>query len=210
MIAAPFVLDEHVLVLNRLYTAVRVVNARRAFSLLCKSAAEVVSLEQEAYVTYDLDSWTDVALLQRAIEPEAHEWVRTPSLQIAVPKIIRLFDYDRFPDRHVKLTRRNLYTRDANRCQYCGHRCPTNELTIDHVVPRVQGGANTWRNLVCCCLPCNTRKGGRTPTQAGVCLLRRPVEPSRKPAVRLRIGRRRYDSWKAFLNEAYWTVELRD
>ena len=74
--------------------------------------------------------------------------------------------------------------------------------------PRVQGGENSWENLVCACVKCNARKGGRTPRQAGMRLIRRPVQPSRNPAITLRLGAARYESWKAFLDEAYWTVEL--
>ena len=203
-------LDEKVLVLNRLYTAVRVVNARRAFILLCKRAAEVIAVENGRYLNYDFESWIEVAQLQRQVEAESHPWIHTPRLVIAVPKIIRLFGYDRLPRQEVKLNRRNIYARDGNRCQYCGRHFGTKELTIDHVVPRVQGGEHTWDNLVCACISCNTRKGGRTPDEANVRLIRPPQRPRRNPAITLRLGSEKYESWKAFLNEAYWTVELRD
>jgi 5-methylcytosine-specific restriction endonuclease McrA len=204
------VLDEKVLVLNRLYTAIRVVSARRAFVLLCKRAAEVIAVENGRYLNYDFESWTEIAALQKQFEPNAHSWIRTPRLEIAVPKIIRLFGYDRLPKKQVKLNRRNIYARDSNRCQYCGKTFSTKELTIDHIIPRVQGGEHTWENLVCACVPCNTRKGGRTPHQARMTLVRRPLRPRRNPAVTLRLGLAKYQSWKAFLNDAYWTVELRD
>jgi len=207
---ATAVLDEKVLVLNRLYTAVRVVSARRAFILLCKRAAEVISVENGHYLNYDFESWIEIAQLQRQVEAEAHTWIHTPRLEIAVPKIIRLFGYDRLPKQQVKLNRRNIYARDGNRCQYCGKHFGTKELTIDHVVPRVQGGEHTWHNLVCACIGCNTRKGGRTPGQAHLSLIRAPHRPRRNPAITLRLGSAKYQSWKAFLNEAYWTVELRD
>ena len=99
MIALPSVLDEKVLVLNRLYTAIRVISARRAFVMLCKDVAEVISVEEGRYHNYDFESWTDIAALQRQFEPDAHAWVRTPRLEIAVPKIIRLLVYDRLPRR---------------------------------------------------------------------------------------------------------------
>ncbi|MBT8485730.1 MAG: HNH endonuclease [Phycisphaerales bacterium] len=204
------VLNEKVLVLNRLYTAVRVVSARRAFVMLFKQAAEVIAVENGHYLNYDFDSWLSIAELQKAYEPDAYSWIRTPRVDIAVPKIIRLLAYDRLPRQQVKLNRRNIYARDTNRCQYCGKHFPTRELTIDHVVPRVQGGEHTWRNLVCACVKCNTRKGGRTPRQARMQLIRRPVRPKRNPAITLRLGSAKYASWKAFLNDAYWTVELKD
>ena len=201
-------LDARVLVLNRLYGAIRVVDARRAFTLLCKQVAEIVSVENGTYVNYSLQSWAEAAEFQREFEQEQHDWIRTPSLVIAVPKIIRLLGYDRFPKEQVKLNRRNIYARDGNRCQYCGKHFATKELTLDHVVPRVQGGLNTWDNLVCACVKCNARKGGRTPEQAGVKLIRPPAKPKRNPAISIRLGSPKYESWKAFLDEAYWTVEL--
>lgn len=210
MNAATYALDEKVLVLNRLYTAVRVISARRAFVMLFKRAAEVIAVENGAYLNYDFETWTEVAQLQHQFEPDAHTWVRTPKLTIAVPKIIRLLDYDRFPKQMVKLNRRNLYARDRNRCQYCGRNFPTRELTIDHVVPRVQGGEHSWTNLVCACVKCNARKGGRTPSQANMKLIRKAVRPKRNPIITLKLGHEKFSSWKAFLDEAYWTVELKD
>ena len=210
MIALPSVLDEKVLVLNRLYTAIRVISARRAFVMLCKDVAEVISVEEGRYLNYDFESWTEVAALQRQFEPDAHAWIRTPRFEIAVPKIIRLLGYDRLPRQQVKLNRRNLYARDANRCQYCGRHFSTRELTIDHVVPRVQGGEHCWENLVCACVKCNAKKGGRTPAGAHLKLVRKPVRPRRNPVITLRLGSAKYQTWRAFLDEAYWTVELRD
>ena len=203
-------LDARVLVLNRLYGAIRVVDARRAFTLLCKEVAEIVSVENGTYVNYSLRTWAEAAEFQREFEQEQHDWIRTPSLVMAVPKIIRLLGYDCFPKEQVKLNRRNIYARDGNRCQYCGRHFPTKELTLDHVVPRVQGGLNTWDNLVCACVKCNARKGGRTPSEAGIKLIRPAVRPRRNPAIALRLGSPKYQSWKAFLDEAYWTVELTD
>lgn len=203
-------LDERVLVLNRLYTAVRVVSARRAFILLCKSVAEVIAVEDGIYANYDFETWADLANLQREMSPDTYSWIRTPRVEIAVPTIIRLFNYDRVPRSPVKLNRRNIYTRDGNRCQYCGRIFAVRELTLDHITPRVQGGGNSWQNLVCACLKCNTRKGGRTPKQAGIQLIRPPTRPTHSPATTLRLGSTRYASWRAFLSSAYWNVELKD
>ncbi len=203
-------LNENVLVLNRLYTAIRVVPARRAFTLLCKDAAEVIAVENGRYLNYDFVTWTEIGDLQREFEPHNHTWIRTPRLVIAVPKIIRLLGYDRMPRQMVKLNRRNLYARDGSKCQYCGKSSPLRNLTLDHVVPRVQGGGHSWENLVCACVKCNARKGGRTPQQAHMKLIRKPVRPRRSPTITLSLGKEKYASWKAFLNEAYWTVELKD
>lgn len=208
LVAASSALDSKVLVLNRLYAAVRIISARRAFCLLARDLAEVIHVDDGKYLSYDFSSWREVSALAAQFEPDRHEFVRTVSLRIAVPRIIRLFSYDKLPAIHVKLNRRNLFARDNNQCQYCGHHFPTSELSIDHVSPRTQGGGDTWENLVCSCVRCNARKGGRTPEQAHMTLVRKPVRPKRNPVVTLRLGVEKYSSWKAFLDEAYWSVEL--
>ncbi len=209
MIARASALNAHVLVLNKHYMALRVTNARRAFSLLFRDIAEVIHIEDGRYVSYDFESWREVSELQRQFEPEEHDWVRTVRFSIAVPRIIRLLVYDRLPQTVVKLNRRNIYARDRNRCQYCGKRFPTSELSLDHVVPRSRGGETTWVNVVCCCLKCNVRKGGRIPTEARMRLVAEPVKPRRSPVIHVKLSESRYASWKQFLDYAYWSVELK-
>lgn len=201
-------LNANVLVLNRLYMAVRVVSARRAFSLLFRQLAEVVNVEDGKYTSYDFDSWTELSVYHDQFTPD-YDWVRTVRMRIAVPKIIRLFDYDRLPRQSVKLNRRNIYARDRNLCQYCGDRFPTAELTLDHIIPRTQGGGSSWENLVCACVACNSRKGGRTPKQAAMALICKPTRPRRNPVINLRLGQDKYACWQAFLDNAYWSVELK-
>ena len=202
-------LDSKVLVLNKLYLAVRVVSARRAFGMVCRDMAEIIHVENGQYSTFDFSTWTELSELKKQFEPEKHDWVRTVRLQIAVPRVIRLLGYDRLPAQQVKLNRRNLFARDRNQCQYCGKNYPTSELSIDHVMPRSLGGGDSWENLVCACIRCNARKGGRTPEQASMKMVRRPVMPKRNPLVTLRLGQDKYASWKAFLDNAYWSVELK-
>jgi len=202
-------LDSSVLVLNKLYLPIHVVNARRAFSLLCRDVAEVVCLEDDCFETHDLASWCQLSAMRAKFPDDDSDYVRTVSLEIIVPRIIRLLVYDRLPERAVKFNRRNIYGRDESRCQYCGKRFPTSELTLDHVVPRSRGGGSTWDNLVCCCVACNSRKGGRLPENAGMKLIRRPFKPRRSPLIRLTLRDRRYRSWRHFVDDAYWSVELK-
>ena len=202
-------LDAKVLVLNKLYMAIRVVSARRAFVMLAKDLAEVIHVDDGKYQNYNFNSWLEVAAFQKEFERERHDWVKTVRFDIAVPRIIRLFGYERLPAQSVKLNRRNLFARDRNQCQYCGKHFPTADLSIDHVLPRAQGGGESWENLVCACLWCNAKKGGRTPDQAGMKLVRAVKRPKRNPLITLRLGSEKYQSWKAFLDEAYWSVELR-
>ena len=212
-LALPNGLDCKVLVLNKLYVAIRVISARRAFSMLCCRLAEVIHIDAQGnYVNYDFESWAELSQLKAEMEHSElakHDWVRTVRFDIAVPRIIRLMGYDRLPSQMVKLNRRNLFARDRNQCQYCGKHFATSELSIDHIIPRAAGGLDTWENLVCACVKCNARKGGRTPEEAGMKLLRPAVRPKRNPLIAIRLGQDRYSSWKAFLDEAYWNVELK-
>jgi 5-methylcytosine-specific restriction endonuclease McrA len=202
-------LDCNVLVLNKHYMAVRIIGARRAFSLLFRQLAEVVSFEKGQYANYDFESWCEVSQFRRRFEPDGHDWVATVNFQIAVPRIIRLLFYDRLPRSDVKFNRRNIFARDKNRCQYCGSKYATSELSLDHVIPRSMGGESVWENIVCACTQCNVRKGGRTPKQARLTLIQKPVKPKRNPLVHIHLGHQRYRSWKQFLDHAYWSVELK-
>lgn len=202
-------LSTSVLLLNRLYMAVRVVSARRAFTLLYRELAEVVACEDGKYLSYDFNDWVEVSAAKAQFEPERHDWIRTVRFQIAVPKIVRLLVFDRLPRSEVKLNRRNLFARDQNRCQYCGRRFPTSELSVDHVVPRSQGGRTAWENVVCACVRCNVRKGGRTPEQAHMTLTHTPRRPRRSPLLTVKLSDSKYASWKQFIDFAYWNVELK-
>jgi len=203
-------LDGHVLVLNKHYAAIHVTTVRRAFGMLYRKLAEVVSVEANEYASYDFDSWREVSEFRAKYERHRHEWIRCVRFELAVPRIVRLLIYDRLPRQTVKFNRRNIYARDRNRCQYCGKRFPTTELSLDHVIPRSMGGKTTWENVACCCIACNVRKGGRTPAQAHMRLIVKPTKPKRSPVIQLRLTSDKYASWKQFLDAAYWNVELKD
>lgn len=207
-------LGASVLVLNKFYQAIRVVNVRRAFSLLSRELAEVVHIETDAkgqskWQNLDFGGWQELSALKREFEPDGFDWIHTVRFQIAVPRIIRLLGYDKLPRQDVKFNRRNIYARDSSKCQYCGKKFSTTELSLDHVNPRSQGGRATWENIVCCCVKCNIRKGGRTPEQAHMHLITKPVKPKRSPVINIRLTDERYHTWKQFLDAAYWTVELK-
>jgi 5-methylcytosine-specific restriction endonuclease McrA len=203
-------LEASVLVLNKLFMAVHIISVRRAFVLLCKDLAEVVSLEDGQFATYNFATWREVSEYRaKFFRQEDDDWVRTPTSEIQVPRVIRLLSYDKLPRQTVKFNRRNIFARDNNQCQYCGKRFPTTELSLDHVVPRSQGGQSTWENIVCACVACNVRKGGRTPKEAHMALIRRPEKPKRSPLLNLKLTHRKYQSWRTFLDNAYWSVELK-
>ncbi|MCA9260427.1 MAG: HNH endonuclease [Planctomycetales bacterium] len=204
-------LSASVLVLNRQYMAVHVVNVRRAFGLLINRLAEVIHIEEGSYANYDFESWREVSELRAAFKEQApnEDWIRSVNFDVCVPRVLRLLHYDRLPKQRLRLNRRNIFARDANLCQYCGHHFPTSELSLDHVLPTCRGGGESWENLVCACVKCNVRKGGRTPQEAGMTLIRKPVKPKRSPLLALKLGNPKYASWKTFLDAAYWSVDLR-
>jgi len=207
-------LSANVLVLNKYYQAIRVINVKRAFSLLCRELAEVIHIETDdagkaQWQNLDFTEWQELSALKKEFQPSGFDWIHTVRFQIAVPRIIRLLGYDKLPRQDVKFNRRNIYARDSNKCQYCGKKFSTTELSLDHVVPKSQGGRATWDNIVCCCVKCNVRKGGRTPDQALMHLITKPVKPKRSPVINIRLADERYSSWKQFLDTAYWTVELK-
>lgn len=195
-------LNSSVLVLNRSYLPVHVTSVRRAFSLLYQGIARAVD---EQYQTFDFEEWRQLAVARDA------DAIGTARGRIRVPRVIVLVAFDRLPKRHVRFSRINLMGRDGFQCQYCGLRPPRSELNLDHVVPRSLGGRSTWENVVTSCVECNRRKGGRTPRQAGLRLLRRPARPRWTPLANLMLSTVRYKEWRPFLNvvdASYWNVEL--
>lgn len=204
-------LESSVLVLNKFFAAVHIVNAKRAFTLLFKECAEVVSIDNGQYNSYNFSSWVEVSEFKvkgELSEDDQYDRIRTFSIEIRVPKIIRLVVYDKLPKARIKFNRKNIFARDENRCQYCGKTFPTSELSLDHVIPKAQGGVSTWKNIVCACTNCNKHKGGRRPAEAGMKLFRKPAQPRRCPNIQLKLGSNKYNSWKQFLDNAYWSVPL--
>jgi len=191
--------ESAVLVLNNVYQAVQITGVRRAFRLFYAGRARAVARD---FRTYDFENWCD-------LPPGAdYETIVTPRREIRIPRVIQLVHYDRVPRRDVRFTRRNIFFRDRNRCQYCGKVFPQAELNLDHVVPLSRGGISSWENVVCACIPCNSRKGNRTPHEAGMHLVRQPKRPAGHPVLRTGWIGPRYDEWKTFLDVAYWNVEL--
>jgi 5-methylcytosine-specific restriction endonuclease McrA len=130
---------------------------------------------------HDVISWRRaIVLFFRGKVEVLEEWderVDGPSMGLRAPSVARLVVGCAPRKRKVRFTRRNVFTRDGFRCQYCGASKPWHELTYDHVVPRARGGRTWWDNIVASCRPCNARKGGRTPEEAGMTLRRRPFVP---------------------------------
>ena len=193
--------DGAVLVLNSLYQAVQVTGVRRAFRLFYAGRARAVAPD---FSVYDFENWCDL------LPGSGDSVIHTPSRRIRIPQVIQLVWYDRLPNREVRFTRRNIFYRDRNRCQYCGGVFPQKGLNLDHVIPLSRGGGSGWENVVCACIRCNTRKGNRTPDEAGMQLIRKARKPAGHPMLRARWLGPCPEQWRTFLDEAYWNVELSD
>ena len=193
-------LSTSVLVLNRAFLAVHVVNVRRAFGLIFRDLAEVIDIDDGHFANYNFDSWLVISDLRSVEEREFDDWIRSVNFLVQVPRVIRLLNFDRVPKQTLRFNRRNLFARDGHRCQYCGKNAPPQQLSMDHVVPRSRGGQTTWENIVCCCVKCNTRKGGRTPKEARMQLLKTPSKPRYNPLLAQKLNNPKYESWRTFLN----------
>lgn len=165
---------------------------RRAMTLVYRESARII--EPETFEAFSLDAWAERGA------GEGEPVVRTVCHRFRVPEVILLHTYDGFASRRVPFSRRHVFRRDENTCQYCGTRRPAEELTMDHVVPRSQGGHSSWKNCVVACRTCNRRKGDRRPAQAGMRLLRQPRPPRWHPSLVRSLGRTRR-SWHFFLEQ---------
>jgi len=193
-------LDTNVLILNRFFMAVRVIDVRRAFTLLYRQCAEVIEMEQGSqFQSYDFESWCELSELTSLEKQPGEEYLKTVRFELRIPRILRLTRFEKMPMQTVRFNRKNLFARDDHTCQYCGQQTPLSQLSMDHIIPRSHGGTTSWDNIVCCCLRCNGRKGGRTPKEARMKLLRRPEKPRVNPLMVKSVDDPRYASWKMFL-----------
>lgn len=166
---------EATLLLNASFEPIRIISWQRAVTLFFLGKVEVVE-------SYDRE-------------------IHSISVAVRMPAVVRLLRYVKLGKRKPPLTRLNLLARDNFQCQYCGCSVSYRESSIDHVVPRSQGGGTHWMNVVVSCHPCNRRKGGCTPQEARMALLQEPFEPEWLPVLNVRLQKRLPDSWMSFLEE---------
>lgn len=187
-----FGLNSNVLVLNRLWQAINVINARRALTLLYVGRGKIVSRE---LATYGWDGWASgpSSLSEDRV-------IRTVAVRVPVPRVIQLLEYDRVPRPRVRFTRANVYARDRHQCQYCGRRDAGSKLTLDHIHPRSRGGQTAWNNIVVSCIGCNARKRDRSPEEAGMHLLRPARQPRWDPTAALPPAEAPHPEWIPFLH----------
>ena len=191
-------LNGKVLVLNRLWQAVNVCSTKRAISLLYQDHAHVVTNEGEMFNTFNFESWKELPT-----DGSDGEVVRAVSFTMKLPSIILLLFYDQLPMKEIKFSRKSIFERDKNKCQYCGKKFETKELNIDHVVPRAAGGLTVWENVVCCCSACNHRKSNRRLEEIGMQLVRKPKKPRWHPLITMYSQRPQHPAWSHFLRITY-------
>lgn len=196
--SAASVLERPTLVLNRNWQPVNVATVARSLVMLWNEAARAVDPDDFRQYT-----WSDWAKFR---PKDGEPFLQAVTFRMRVPEVLTLTRYERPRETAVTFSRRNIFKRDHATCQYCGARPGSAELTIDHVMPRSHGGTSRWDNCVLACVPCNAKKGNRSPEQAHMKLQRKPFRPSWKPLYAsngIRIA-----SWSKFLSEAYWNVTL--
>jgi len=164
------------LVLNASLEPIHIVSWQRAIQLLFQGKVEVLE--------------------------ESNKKVRSVKLTIKVPLVLKLINYVPLHKKShsIKFTRTNIFLRDSYQCQYCHKKHTKTQLTLDHVLPIVQGGRKRWENIVTACKKCNQKKGGRTPEQAGLKLKKNPTKPIWLPKERITLQiKYPNEKWKIYL-----------
>ncbi len=190
-------LSRRVLVLNRLWQAVNIVDVKRAFGLLMQDHAQVIHASNDDFRVMSANEW-----IQFSVDFPADD--KTPCIHtvrqtLRIPQVLLLRYFDRIPRRDVKFNRDSIFSRDGHRCQYCLQVFPASELNLDHVIPRTHGGKTTWENIVTSCIRCNNHKANRLPHQAGMRLKVRPSRPRQMPMAAIAEGTIDDPSWHYFL-----------
>jgi 5-methylcytosine-specific restriction endonuclease McrA len=215
------VLTDNVLVLNSSWMPVDVNTVYEASKKVCRDEPRARFVDPETYVSYSLEEWVDTwddAI--RSSKFGADQALKNACMTFRIPEVIVLLNYDgdgqdSKKKRPPKFSRKNINLRDNWTCQYCGKKCRSGEYNYDHVTPKSRGGGMSWKNIVFSCIPCNSKKGGRTPEEAGMVLLREPWVPGpgdlKKPyaaKLRRKLKGGVLPSWEHFLGKMYWEVEL--
>ena len=193
-------LSKSVLVLNKSYLAIKVTDVKTAICILYKNQAKVID---DYYKTYTLDEWKIQSLMLSISPAEFGKYkyiVSSPSMSIVIPRVIILNKDTKYISelKTVRFSRKNILMRDERTCQYCSRKSSSEELTLDHVIPRSKGGLNTFTNIVTCCKQCNIKKGNKTLKEVGMKLIKQPEVPKWKSYI-----------GKDFQTNEYWERFLR-
>lgn len=160
-----------VLVLNRNWQAINVRTPEMAFCQMFADVATGLDIDGENMTPVKWDAWSKLPIRDQ------DDFIQTTRGNIRVPTVIVLASYNRVPTSKPKFTSGGIHRRDEYTCQYCAEVFPLSKLNVDHVIPRAKGGKSSWDNLVCSCIPCNTKKADRLPHEAGMIPKRKPFAP---------------------------------
>lgn len=167
--------EQRTLVLDINYQPIKIIKWKKAISYIVAERAQVI------------DHYEDFI-------------VRGINIAIKVPKILRVFGRKKLSiENKISLTNKNIFKRDNYFCTYCNKQFNTSELTLDHIIPKCQGGENTWENLITACSSCNTKKGGRTPEEANMKLHYKPYKPNWTPKDRLSVKNHEIKTWSNWI-----------
>ena len=213
-------MNARVLVLNRNWCPVDVMSTYDAIAKVFAGRAKF--LDVETCAVYDFEGWTENwSDAIRTAKVAADRVIGAPSFRFLLPEVIVCSEYRGFgyrtTHRQPKFSRGNIYRRDRNTCQFCAKKLPTEELTIDHIIPKSKGGKMVWENVVLACGKCNAKKDDKLLSECGMKLIRKPFKPrvedlKRNPVDRIlfKMGRKIPKTWEAFLGKMYWMTELKE
>lgn len=209
-------LEDKVLVLNKTFAPINVINVRDAIQKVYLGAAEIIEVSEKVFQMYDFNSWAEMSLIKSELEEiDARSLIRSQSMVFEVPRVIRVLKYSRKFRGSVRLTRINVLKRDEFRCQYCGDKKNKEDLSIDHIIPSSKGGKTIWTNVVASCYHCNSViKKDKKLEEVGLSLLRKPNKPDFMEIIlheaKSPNNRHKYNCWSNFVSEVYWNIELEE
>ena len=188
-----------VLVLNHNWQAINIRTPADAFCQMATNTATALDIdlgnEAPALRPVSWDEWITLPIR------DSDNFVRTARGAIRLPTVVVAVNYARVPKKRPKLSAKNIRERDGNRYQYTGRLLHPDEGSLDHVVPRSRGGADSWENLVWSAKDVNQRKADRLPHEAGLKLLAVPRAPKELPVTAHLRNAHGVAEWKLFLNE---------
>lgn len=207
-------LKDHVLVLNKFWSPVGIYGVKKIVTRMFKG--HCIYIDCFAATEFDKPTWNEYPLLSDEdkgitgwldleVQPGQLSIKATRGRYLATPRVVKFDSYENIPKADVKFNRSHLMQRDGGLCQYCLTKVGT-KGTIDHVMPRVQGGKNGWLNSVWACQKCNNKKAGRTPEQARMKLHQKPFKPQSTLAFAVGMAHLAPE-WSPFLAKVDKTVD---
>lgn len=210
----PSILDRKVVhVLNKHWNPIDKTTVKKAINKTLSGRYQIVGEHWSLFdMTTWIEHWSDAARMARFAAKV--DIIQLGNHTMAIPMLVKCTEYggsQTASDKPVQFTRRNVFLRDRNTCQYCQKKLPSEMLNLDHVIPKSRGGKTNWENLALSCVPCNQKKGSRTPREAGMHLLKEPIQPTRRDLGVIHDGSvTKQKPWEVIMNMMYWNSELAD